>query len=120
MSKIDELRKQVAELEAAACVLLRVFGKGAKIVSHKNLDKGRQAYQDGEKYSIPAVPLIEYEEAMNICVMCKIRSTLKRAMDEIDALPEINSALYDDTVCEAYQALETAYYMHQHYCEEVE
>lgn len=52
------------------------------------------------------------------CAMCQIRSTLKKAMDEIDVLPEINSALYDDTVVEAYSALETAYYMHQHYCDE--
>lgn len=53
-----------------------------------------------------------------MCLMCQIRSTLKKAMDEIDALPEVNSALYDDTVIEAYQALETAYHMHQHYCDE--
>jgi len=52
--------------------------------------------------------------------MCEIRSTLKRAMDEIDALPEINSSLYDDTVRDAYNALETAYYMHEHYCDEAE
>lgn len=53
-----------------------------------------------------------------MCLMCQIRTTLKKAMDEIDALPEVNSALYDDTVAEAYQALETAYYMHQHSCDE--
>ncbi len=53
-----------------------------------------------------------------MCVMCQIRSTLKKAMDEIDALPEVNSPLYDDMVVEAYQALESAYYMHQHYCDE--
>ena len=54
------------------------------------------------------------------CVMCQIRTTLKRAMDEIDALPEIDSALYDDTVRESFQALEKAYYMHEHFCSEAE
>lgn len=53
-----------------------------------------------------------------MCVMCQIRSTLKKAMDEIDALPEVNSPLYDDMVAEAYQAIESAYHTHEHYCDE--
>ena len=39
-------------------------------------------------------------------------------MLEVDALPEIGYPLYDDTVSEAYQALETAYHMYQHDCDD--
>ena len=62
MNELDELRKQVQELEKAACVLLRVHDKAVKVASHKNLDKGHQAYHNGEKFWISAIPLIGYEE----------------------------------------------------------
>lgn len=61
--KINQLRKQILELEKRSCVLLCVRGKDAKITAHKNLDKPRQVYQPGGGHIWhSATPLIEYKE----------------------------------------------------------
>lgn len=52
------------------------------------------------------------------CVMCRIQKTLKAAMDEIETLPEIGTTLYDDAVSEAYNALDNAYNLHNHECDD--
>ena len=52
------------------------------------------------------------------CVMCNIRTTLKTVMAEVEAIPEINSKLYDDEVSAAYLALEIVYDQFAHGCVE--
>lgn len=64
MNKLDELRKQLLELEEKSCVLLRVRGKDVSIVLHTNLDKGHRSKGHHSKREwIPAIPLIGYVEA---------------------------------------------------------
>ena len=49
------------------------------------------------------------------CIMCRVEEVIKRAMEDIDKLPEID-AEREAAICSAYQALEDALYISGHAC----
>lgn len=56
---LDQLRKQVQEMEEKSCVLMRVRGKDVKVVYMGNLDK---PHGNSGTTWVSAIPLIEYVE----------------------------------------------------------